>query len=200
MRSVIRWVVGSFVRKRQGGQSWLGYGTKKRKRDKTHLDDIGPNDLLYPPPAHLLPLSTQKPMLNLVIIPERLRHIEPIQISPQQSSNLGHVFLLHLAETGDTGVRGNRVLLYETSDGASPGKGGEANVDEFGGVEVAMEVSVEIGMKWGSNTSVLKWKGFWRAACFDLPTGTDRSREDDTSSVDGLPDICQIDSSGDFFD
>lgn len=91
-------------------------------------------------------------------------------------------------------------MLYETSDGASPGKGGEANVDEFGGVEVAMEVSVEIGMKWGSNTSVLKWKGFWRAACFDLPTGTDRSREDDTSSVDGLPDICQIDSSGDFFD
>lgn len=103
---------------------------------------------------------------------------------------MGYVFFFYFVEIGDMGVRGNRVLLYEMSDGVFLGKGGEVNVDEFGGVEVVMEVFVEIGMKWGLNMLVLKWKGFWRVVCFDLLIGIDRSREDDISSVDGLLDIC----------
>lgn len=99
-------------------------------------------------------------------------------------------------------MRGDGVLLYETSDGASTGKGGEANVDEFGGVEVAVEVSVKIRMRFVIGyvrPQKMHGKNL-KSSKFDLPTGTDRCREDDTSSVDGLPDICQIDSSGDFFD
>lgn len=40
-------------------------------------------------------------------------------------------------------MRRDGVLLYKPSDSASARKGGEADVDEFGGIEVAVEISVK---------------------------------------------------------
>lgn len=86
-------------------------------------------------------------------------------------------------------MRRDGVLLYKTSDSASARKGGEADVDELGGIEVAVEISV----KFESGKVLLNQKSKWKASesgDFDLPTSTNGSRENDTSGVDGLPDIC----------
>jgi hypothetical protein len=81
-------------------------------------------------------------MLDLLIRLERLRNLEPGEISPQERGDLRDVLLLHLAEPGEGGGSGYRELLDEAGDGHGPREGGESDIDQFGRVEVAVVVSM----------------------------------------------------------
>jgi hypothetical protein len=64
----------------------------------------------------------------------------------------------------------------------------ETDIDQFGGIQISVKVPELVSCveeSWGLLYS---------------PAGPDRSWNDDTTSIDCLPDIRQIDPSGDFFD
>jgi hypothetical protein len=110
----------------------------------THLDDISPDNLsLSPLPLNGLPRSppTQKPMPDLVIIRENLLHLEPTHVSPQKCRHGRDIRVRHFAPSGSLWAGWESVLSDETGDGFAAADGGEADIDEFGGVEVSVVVS-----------------------------------------------------------
>lgn len=80
-------------------------------------------------------------MLDLVVSIESLSNVEPGEIVPQELADLRHIRMNHFSESRDLRLGSHSVLPDESGDGLVPSQRREPDIDEFGRVQVAVEVT-----------------------------------------------------------
>jgi hypothetical protein len=107
----------------------------------THLDDVGPHDLPFPPMPLGRPLAParRKVVQNLSVRKDR-RDVKPSHVLPQQARDCRPVTLLHLPQPHHGRDLRQRGLLDHPRERLEPGHAGEAELNELLDVERAVEV------------------------------------------------------------
>ena len=106
-----------------------------------HLNDICPDHLTFSATRRLLSLSTHEPVLDLFVPAECLGDIESRQIPPKECSNLRNIGFDHFSESRCLSVIWDSIEANLASDSGGPRQRGKADIDEFGRIEVAVEIA-----------------------------------------------------------